>query len=272
MTTLLDIRNLSAVFPGRRRREPVRALSGLTLTLERGESLSVIGESGSGKTTLMRCILGHVLPSEGSITLFGQDTASADGPEMTALRRRCAMVSQDPYGSLPPTLTVLEAAMEPWLLVRGKHAAKEGEERARNLLAELGLRDEAILSSRVRLSLSGGQRQRVAIARALILDPELLLCDEPTSMQDASTRGEIIEILAKRQRSGMSMIFVTHDLFLARKAALRGIVLHKGTVVEEGFCRDILSAPKHPYTRALVAALPRLGKLPGQESCKPETN
>jgi ABC-type glutathione transport system ATPase component len=110
----------------------------------------------------------------------------------------------------------------------------------------------------VRLSLSGGQRQRVAIARALILDPELLLCDEPTSMQDASTRGEIIEILAKRQRSGMSMIFVTHDLFLARKAALRGIVLHKGTVVEEGFCRDILSAPKHPYTRALVAALPRL--------------
>jgi len=89
MTTLLDIRNLSAVFPGRRRREPVRALSGLTLTLERGESLSVIGESGSGKTTLMRCILGHVLPSEGSITLFGQDTASADGPEMTALRRRC---------------------------------------------------------------------------------------------------------------------------------------------------------------------------------------
>jgi len=168
------------------------------------------------------------------------------------------MVSQDPYGSLPPTLTVLEAAMEPWLLVRGKHAAGEGEERARNLLAELGLRDETILSSRVRLSLSGGQRQRVAIARALILDPELLLCDEPTSMQDASTRGEIIGILAKRQQSGMSMIFVTHDLFLARKAAPRGIVLHKGLVVEEGLCRDILSAPKHPYTRALVAALPRL--------------
>ena len=98
----------------------------------------------------------------------------------------------------------------------------------------------------------------MAIARALILDPELLLCDEPTSMQDASTRGEIIEILARRQRAGMSMIFVTHDLFLARRAAPRGIVLHRGKVVEEGLCRDILSNPKDGYTRALVAALPRL--------------
>lgn len=258
MTALLDIRDLTVTFPGRRRQEAVTALSSLSLSLEKGESLSIIGESGSGKTTLMRAILGHVQPSGGSLRLFGTDVTLASDDEMTALRRRCAMVSQDPYGSLPPTLTVLDAVMEPWLIVRGRDTRKEAEKRARELLEELGLGDEDILSSRVRLSLSGGQRQRVAIARALILGPELLLCDEPTSMQDASTRGEIIRILQRRQQAGMSMIFVTHDLFLARKAAPRGIVLHRGVLVEEGLCRDFLAAPKHPYTRALVAALPRL--------------
>ncbi|MGI6253186.1 MAG: ABC transporter ATP-binding protein [Aminivibrio sp.] len=261
MTTLLDIRNLTVIFPGRGRREPTKALCSLSLTLERGESLSVIGESGSGKTTLMRTILGHLPPAEGSVKLFGKDLASAPPEALTALRQRCAMVSQDPYGSLPPTLTVLEAVMEPWLIVRGKNSRREAEKRARDLLEEVGLGEEEIIRSRVRLSLSGGQRQRVAIARALILDPELLLCDEPTSMQDASTRGEIIEIFARRQQSGMSMIFVTHDLFLARRAAPRGIVLHKGKGVEEGLCRDILSSPKDGYTKALVAALPRLSGL-----------
>lgn len=257
MTPLLDIQDLTATFPGRRG-ETVTALSSLFLTIAEGESLSIVGESGSGKTTLMRAILGHVRPASGTIRLFGQDLATAGPKAMTALRRRCAMVAQDPYGSLPPTLTVLDAVTEPWLLVRGRDRAREGEERARGLLTELGLGDEAIVTSKVRLSLSGGQRQRVAIARALILDPELLLCDEPTSMQDASTRGEIIAILQRRQREGMSMIFVTHDLFLARKAAPRGIVLHKGVLVEKGLCRDFLEAPEHPYTQALVAALPRL--------------
>lgn len=261
MNSLLEIRDLTVTFPGRRRSAPFKALSSLSLTLERGESLSVIGESGSGKTTLMRTILGHTRPAEGSVRLFGTDLASAPPEELTVLRRRCALVSQDPYGSLPPTLTVLEAVMEPWLIVRGKSSRREAEERAQNLLEEVGLGDEEIIRSRVRFSLSGGQRQRVAIARALILDPELLLCDEPTSMQDASTRGEIIEIFARRQRAGMSMIFVTHDLFLARRAAPRGIVLHKGKAVEEGPCRDILSSPKDDYTRALVAALPRLKQL-----------
>lgn len=261
MTALLDIRNLSVTFPGRRRQAPVYALSSLSLSLEAGESLSVIGESGSGKTTLMRTILGHIRPAGGSLSLFGTDLASASPEVLTGLRRRCAMISQDPYGSLPPSLTVLEAVAEPRLIAMGREPGREAERRARELLEEVGLADEDIVRSRVRLSLSGGQRQRVAIARALILDPELLLCDEPTSMQDASTRGEIIEILARRQRAGMSMIFVTHDLFLARRAAPRGIVLHRGKVVEEGLCRDILSNPKDGYTRALVAALPRLTDL-----------
>jgi len=120
MTTLLDIRDLTVTFSGRRRQKPVTAVSSLSLSLEKGESLSIIGESGSGKTTLMRAILGHVQPSEGSLRLFGTDVTLASDDEMTALRRRCALVSQDPYGSLPPTLTVLDAVLEPWLIVRGR--------------------------------------------------------------------------------------------------------------------------------------------------------
>ncbi len=150
--------------------------------------------------------------------------------------------------------------MEPWLIVKGRGERREGERRARSLLEELGLGTE-LMSSKVRLSLSGGQRQRVALARALVLEPELLLCDEPTSMQDASTRGEILEILGERQRAGMSMIFVTHDLFLARRAAARGIVLHKGVLVEEGSTAGFLDSPRHSYTRALASALPRLTPL-----------
>ena len=260
MSRVVEIRDLTVVFPSARKREPVKALAGISVSLAPGESLSVVGESGSGKTTLLRCILGHIAPQEGTVSLFGRDLARASREEMVFLRRRCGAVCQDPYGSLPPTLMVLEAVLEPWVMVKGRDSRSEGEERARGLLAELGLGDGNILSSRVRLSLSGGQRQRVAIARALILDPELLLCDEPTSMQDASTRGEILRILRRRQEAGMSMVFVTHDLFLARRAAERGVVLHRGVMVEEGLCRNFLKAPVHPYTRALVEALPRLGR------------
>jgi peptide/nickel transport system ATP-binding protein len=255
---MLNIRNLTVTFPSSRKRKEVKALDDFSISLKAAESISIIGESGSGKTTLLRCISGHVAPSAGSIELFGRDLTSASGRDLVALRRRCGVVSQDPYGSLPPTLTVLEAVMEPWLLVKGRDDRKAGERKARALLDELGIGQETVLTSRVRLSLSGGQRQRVAIARALVLDPELLLCDEPTSMQDASTRGEILRILQRRQEAGMSMIFVTHDLFLARKAARRGLVLHRGKIVEEGLCRNFLASPEHPYTKALVAALPRL--------------
>lgn len=255
---LLDIRKLTIDFPPSRKRKAVRALKEFSLRLEAGESVSIIGESGSGKTTLIRCISGHVTPVSGSVSLFGANLSEASDRELVALRRRCGVVPQDPYGSLPPTLTVLEAVMEPWLLVKGRESRREGELAARELLDELGIGQEEVLSSKVRLSLSGGQRQRVAIARALVLEPELLLCDEPTSMQDASTRGDILRILQRRQEAGMSMLFVTHDLFLARKAASRGLVLYRGEAIEEGLCRDFLASPQHAYTQALVAALPRL--------------
>jgi peptide/nickel transport system ATP-binding protein len=156
---------------------------------------------------------------------------------------------------------VLGAVLEPWNIVYGVHDKSrraEGLAKAKELLAELRLSEE-LWNARVRYSLSGGQRQRVAVARALILEPELLLCDEPTAMQDVSTRGEVLEVLSRRVlHSGLSMILVTHDLLLARRAAARAMVLYKGEIVEAGRSAELLERPAHAYTRALLAALPRL--------------
>jgi peptide/nickel transport system ATP-binding protein len=237
--------------------EDVWAVKSLSLSLERGETLSVVGESGSGKTTLLRALLGLAAPTTGSVELWGRSVAAMSYDERLAARRRCGYMPQDPYSSLPPTLTVLGAVMEPWIIVHGAGRREEGMERARSTLSELKLPEE-VWGARVRCSLSGGQRQRVAAARALILSPELLLCDEPTAMQDVSTRGEVLEVLSRRVAEGMSMILVTHDLLLARRAASRALVLRGGSAVEEGLTADMLRNPSHPYTRALLSALPRL--------------
>lgn len=264
MTLSLKVTDLSVCFKGRGgflgrfgRTAEVWALKNLSLSLEQGKTLSIVGESGSGKTTLLRALLGLIPPSEGQVELDGMDLALITDAERMELRRRCGYVLQDPYASLPPTLTVMGAVMEPWMIVRGRQARKEGRERAEALLKELNL-PKPLWGARVRYSLSGGQRQRVALARALILEPELLLCDEPTAMQDVSTRGEVLEVLGRRVKKGMSLVLVTHDLMLARYAAARAMVLEKGRIVEEGRSEDLLTRPEHPYTQALLAALPRL--------------
>jgi peptide/nickel transport system ATP-binding protein len=260
---ILEAEDLSVRFRGRRstfkgREKGVDALKSISFSLERGETLSVIGESGSGKTTLLRSLLGLIPPTSGSVELWGGSLAQMSGEERLNARRRCGYILQDPYSSLPPTLTVLGAVLEPWNVVRGaKSGRDEGLARAKELLSELKLPEE-LWSARVRYSLSGGQRQRVAVARALILAPELLLCDEPTAMQDVSTRGEVLEVLKRRVRDGMSMILVTHDLLMARHAAARGIVLYRGEIVESGSTAALLENPSHSYTRALIEALPRL--------------
>jgi peptide/nickel transport system ATP-binding protein len=237
-----------------------QALRGVDLDLSKGESLAVIGESGSGKTTLLRAALGLVRPEAGTVRLFGSDLAAAGRRERAELLRRCGMMPQDPYGAVPPTLSVREAVLEPLLLVEGFRSRAESVEKAETLLREWGLFEARLWEARVSRSLSGGQRQRVCGARAMALDPELFLADEPTSMQDASLRGEIVAILKKRVLSGMALVLVTHDLLLARKAALGGIVLYRGTVVEKGPAGMLLEEPLHPYTAALARALPRLGK------------
>ena len=272
--TFLNVKDLVVHFEGRYRLfkghgEGCTALKSLSFTLgkeksvekekslEKGETLAVVGESGSGKTTLLRSLLGLVRPMSGEIELWGIPLSSMKTDELLATRRRCGYAPQDPYSSLPPTLTVLGSVFEPWRVVHGGERRKEGMDKAKELLAELKL-PEDLWNARVRYSLSGGQRQRVALARALILNPELLLCDEPTAMQDVSTRGEVLEVLSRRVRSGMSMILVTHDLLLARYAAARALVLYKGEVVESGSTADLLAHPTHRYTQALLAALPKL--------------
>jgi peptide/nickel transport system ATP-binding protein len=241
------------------RGEGVWALKSVSFSMRTGETLSVVGESGSGKTTLLRSLLGLVRPTVGKIELWGRSVAEMTDDERLAARRRCGYIPQDPYGSLPPTLTVLGAVTEPWSIVYGTRGEmrERGIAKAKELLLELKL-PEDLWEARVRYSLSGGQRQRVAVARALVLDPELLLCDEPTAMQDVSTRGEVLDVLISRVRSGMSMVLVTHDLLLARQAAKRALVLYRGEIVESGGTNELFERPAHEYTRSLLAALPRL--------------
>jgi peptide/nickel transport system ATP-binding protein len=270
--TLLKVDGLGVHFKGRYRvfkgrGDGVWALKSLSFAMEgakpkgatlKGETLSIVGESGSGKTTLLRALLGLVRPTVGTVELLGRDLEAMSDFERLAARRRCGYVPQDPYGSLPPSLTVLEAVLEPWRVVKGSESAcTHGTGRAKELLAELKLPEE-IWGARVRFSLSGGQRQRVAMARALILEPDLLLCDEPTAMQDVSTRGEVLEVLNRRIEAGMSMVLVTHDLLLARHAAERGMVLRYGEMAESGGTSELLENPSHEYTRTMLAALPRI--------------
>jgi len=253
---ILETKELAVEFSPRGKKR-IRALDGVSLSLARGETLSVVGESGSGKSTLLRAAMALIPTSSGGVLLFGRDVSKLSPAELKALRRRCGYVPQDPYGAIPPALSAIEAVAEPYIIAGVKSSGEERRERAEKILSSLGLSGERILNARA-AGLSGGQRQRVEIARALMLGPELLLCDEPTSMQDASTRGEIIDALAKRVKAGMSMLFVTHDLLLAAHASQKMIVLKDGKICERGAAREILSSPKHPYTRALIEALPKL--------------
>jgi len=261
----LSVSDLSVSFAASSgERTPRPALSNVSLRVERGETLAIVGESGSGKTTLLRVALGLQREGvSGAISLLGRDLAASDGETLIGLRRRCGYVCQDPYGGLPPTLSAIDAAAEPWTVVHGHGSLREARERAAAILASLGLEGDALLRSRVRLHLSGGQRQRVAVARALILAPELLLCDEPTSMQDASTRMDVVNVLLRAVKDGAAMVFVTHDLALASRVADRVVVLYRGRIVETGNAREVLASPRAEYTKLLVGALPRLERESG---------
>ena len=254
---ILEISNLTVEFKSRGTAAH-RALDSVSFSLDGGgATLAIVGQSGSGKSTLLRAAIALVSKKSGSVKLFGKDLESVTRRELTNLRRRCGYVPQDPYGAIPPGLSVLDAVTEPEIIAGVKRTKDERRARAEAILGEFGLFGERILSSRA-VGLSGGQRQRVELARALMLSPELLLCDEPTSMQDASTRGEIIEALLRRVSSGMSMLFVTHDLRLASRAAENIIVLKDGKICESGTSSEIMEHPRHEYTKALIDALPKM--------------
>jgi oligopeptide/dipeptide ABC transporter ATP-binding protein len=258
VTPLLEVRGLRKEFPLRsallrRRRGAVVAVADVDLSLEAGEILALVGESGSGKTTLGRAILRLIEPSAGSIRFRGEELRTLSGRDLRRRRRHLQMVFQDPYGSLDPRMRVGEAVIEP-LLVHGlaRRADRRGEER--RLLTEVGLPEDA--AERYPHEFSGGQRQRIGIARALATSPDLLIADEPVSALDVSVRAQVVNLLAElRDRRGLGMLFISHDLALVGRIADRIAVLYLGRVVEEAAAEELWRRPLHPYTVALLSAV-----------------
>jgi ABC-type glutathione transport system ATPase component len=236
----------------------LKAVDGVSLKLHQGETLGVVGASGCGKSTLCRALLGLAPVRGGSVRLEGQELLTLTGRELQRARRAMQMVFQDPLACLNPKLRVGEAVADP-LLIHGLASRPEARQRAREMLAAVGLEPPETFEARLPRQLSGGQQQRVAIARALILEPKLLLCDESVSMLDAEIQAEVLALLRDLQlRLGLGILFVTHDLAVASGFCQRVIVLDGGKIVEEGPGARLLSDPQAPITRTLVEACPRL--------------
>ncbi len=233
----------------------VRALDGVSLTLDRGETLGIVGESGCGKTTLGRAIVGLTPPSAGRVELDGRNVA--DPAHGTEARRRIGMVFQNPYASLNPRHSVVESVSLP-LRVHRLAGGAAAREQARQMLARVGLSPEA--GARMPRAFSGGQRQRIAIARALIAAPDIVVCDEAVSALDVSVQAQVLALLRDLQAErGLAYIFISHNLGVVGRIADRIAVMYLGRIVEQGFARAVLRAPAHPYTQALLAAAPRAG-------------
>lgn len=236
------------------------ALAGVSLTIAAGEIVALVGQSGSGKSTLVSLLIGIERPSGGRLLIEGRDLSNAPEREWRAVRRRVQVVFQDPYDSLDPRQTIAAIVAEP-LRVHGV-AARERGERVARALEEVGLAPASAFLARRPGELSGGQRQRVAIAAALVIEPVLLLADEPVSMLDSSVRAEVLNLLADlRARRNLAVLYITHDLSTAAHVADRLMVLERGRIVESGPVREVFAAPRHPYTRALLDALPSLGRF-----------
>ncbi|MFC7308702.1 oligopeptide/dipeptide ABC transporter ATP-binding protein [Streptomyces monticola] len=250
---LLGAADLKVTFAGRRGSPEARAVDGVHLDIAPGEIVALVGESGCGKTTLARALLGLEKPTTGQVSFDGAPLAY-DSRALKAYRNRVQLVLQDPSGSLNPRHTVYEAVAE-GLRIHGY----TGDERAKvaEALSRAGLRPPERFFLRYPHELSGGQRQRVVIAGALVLDPELIVADEPVASLDASVRGEILALLLSlREELGLSALVVTHDLGLAWNIADRVAVMYLGRVVETGTVEEVLTSPQHPYTQALLSVLP----------------
>jgi peptide/nickel transport system ATP-binding protein len=258
---VLEVSGLSKSYRVRRglRVERVPVLHDVSFRLARGEIVALVGESGSGKSTVARILARLVAPSGGTIRLDGVDVRAGARAATLDYRRRVQMVFQDPYGSLNPAHTVEHHLRRP-LEVHGRGGGREAA-RIHELLAAVGLTPPDVRAARRPHELSGGQRQRVAIARALAVEPQVLIADEPTSMLDVSLRVDVLNLLGRlRDEQRLAVLFITHDLASARYLADRVLVLHGGTVVEEGPVESVVASPAHPYTRRLLAAAPDPGR------------
>lgn len=258
---LLAVTDLETHFPIRKgilRRVvgAVRAVDGVSFAVDRGRTLGLVGESGCGKTTVGRSLLRLIEPTAGGVAFAGRDLRGLSGREMRPLRRRMQIVFQDPYGSLNPRMTV-RAILEEGLLV---HALGDRTERQRRMTAALdrtGMPATAL--ARYPHEFSGGQRQRIAIARALVLEPELIVLDEPVSALDVSIQAQVVNLLVElRKELGLTYLFISHDLSVVEYVADDVAVMYLGRLVEKAPSQEIYSAPLHPYTHALFSAVPRV--------------
>jgi oligopeptide/dipeptide ABC transporter ATP-binding protein len=258
MSVLLELRDVVKHFPVRdalgRRAGAVHAVDGVSLSVAEGEVLAIVGESGCGKSTLGRVMLRLIEPDSGSVRFAGEDLARLSPSALRARRRDMQIIFQDPFGSLDPRMTVAQAIAEPLRLHRLVPRAEEAG-RVAELLRRVGLRPEN--AGRWPHEFSGGQRQRIAIARALASNPRLIIGDEPVSALDVSVQAQVINLLRDLIRDlRLTFVLVSHDLGVVRHVADRVAVMYLGRIVEEGPAEDVLGAPRHPYTRALVAAMP----------------
>ena len=258
--TLLDVRDLKMHFPLtqgivlQRVVGYVRAVDGVSFSIERGQTLGLVGESGSGKTTIGRTIVRLYKPTAGQIMFGEKDLATMGGEELRQARQRVQMIFQDPFASLNPRYTIGSLIAEPMHIYKVASNA-EIRERTTELLNVVGLRPEYI--DRYPHEFSGGQRQRIAVARALSINPEFIIADEPVSALDVSIRAQVLNLLQRlQQQFNLTYLFVSHDLSVVRHVADRIAVMYLGKIVELSDRDELYAAPKHPYTQALLSAIP----------------
>jgi oligopeptide/dipeptide ABC transporter ATP-binding protein len=253
---LLEVRSLTKVFPARiRGGEPVRAVTDVSFHLLKGETLGLVGESGSGKSTIGQCIVRLVRPDHGQIFIGKRDVAQLSRRQLRPTRSAVQMIFQDPSSSLNPRMTVGDALREALRLRHRQDSRDAIEERLLEMMNLIGLRSEFV--DRYPHQMSGGQKQRIGIARALAMEPEIVVADEAVSALDVSIQAQIITLLQSlRKKLGLTILFISHDLGIVRYVADRVAVLYLGRLVEIGKTQDIFTRPRHPYTEALLSAIP----------------
>ncbi len=260
MSALIEVRDLGKTFGGSGgwlsgSSEQVRAVDGVSFTVEAGETLALVGESGCGKSTLGRLLLRLIGTTEGSVLFEGRDILQLPAAEMRALRQKLQMIFQDPYGSLSPRRTIAQIIGEPLEVFGLIKSARARRDRVAELLHKVGLAPAYM--DRLPRNFSGGQRQRIGIARAIALNPAFIVADEPVSALDVSIQAQVINLMQDLQRdAGFSYLFIAHDLAVVRHIADRVAVMYLGRIVEIGAKTSIYAAPQHPYTQALLSAAP----------------